>query len=125
MEREQAEIICLACPLACRITLTVERGKVVEVSGSREEACKRGMEYAIAEWELPQRVFTATVLTRDSSQPMLPVRTLLPVPRKLLHQCMRELAALRISPPVRLGEVVLPDIAGTGVDLLASADLLS
>lgn len=118
---KEAKIICVGCPLGCRATLKAsEDGEVLEVEGC---GCKEGRRYVVEEFHNPVRVLTATVLTEGSRVPLLPVRTSSPVPKEKLKEAMRVLAKVRAKPPLKAGEVVLEDLLGTGVDLVATRDL--
>ena len=115
-------IICIACPLGCRTALRIDDlGEVVEVSGYK---CKEGRRYVLEEFHNPIRIFTATVVTENSSRRLLPVRTNRPILKAKLQEAVFSLVPLRVSPPVRVGEVLLPNFLNTGADLVASDDLL-
>ena len=114
---ENFEVICLVCPLACNITLTIEGEDIVDIT---EFQCKKGKEYALQEYKSPQRVLTATVKTTDKTKPLLPVRTTTPIPKKLLIPCMRILAQRKIDSSVKIGQVIVENIMDTGVDVVAT-----
>jgi CxxC motif-containing protein len=118
---KETEIICIMCPLACRVTVSVDDGG--KITGVANNLCKRGEEYAIAECKFPGRVLTATMLTKSKSRKLLPVRTIKPVPKERLMEAMHSLSKIEVKPPVKVGQVVVPDIAGTGVDLVATEEL--
>ena len=109
-------ITCINCPVGCRMTVTLENGAFVSVRGN---TCKRGESYARQECVAPLRMVTAVVPVSGSPAP-LSVKTRTPIPKKLIRACMAELAAVRLSAPVAAGSVVLPDVCGTGVDIIAT-----
>ncbi len=116
------EIICLECPTACRLELTLsENGEIVECRGGQ---CKRGLPYAQQELRAPVRVLTTTVLTEGSLNPLLAVRSDRPVPKDSLRKGMDSLACLRAKPPVRAGQVLLADFMGSGASIIACDDLV-
>lgn len=120
-KRKEEVIICLVCPLACHIKLSIDdEGNVKKVVGAK---CDKGKEYALKEYTSPERVLTATVRTSVSSHPLLSVRTDRPIPKKLLRECMSLLAKVKIDPPVKMGEVILPNLLNTGANLLATQEL--
>jgi CxxC motif-containing protein len=112
---------CVNCPLSCALELTEENGEVLEVTGNE---CKVGAKYAEEEFKDPRRVVTTTVLVRGGSLPVLPVRTTEAIPKRLVTDAARALAEVVVEAPVAEGQVVLPDILGTGVDVIASRDLI-
>jgi CxxC motif-containing protein len=117
------DIICTNCPMGCSITLTIDEknDKVIKFVGNK---CKQGEKYAIAEYKNPVRVLTATVLTNSVKNPLLPVRTNKPIPKGKMKDFMYSLAKLRVNYPVNIGQVVYSNIMDTGIDLLATSDLL-
>ena len=109
-------ITCINCPVGCRMTVTIEDGQVTAVTGN---TCKRGERYAHQECIAPERMVTAVIPVEGSVMP-LSVKTRTPIPKKLIHQCMTALADVTLTAPVTAGSVVLPDVCGTGVDVIAT-----
>lgn len=117
----EVEVICLTCPFACKITLLIDdEGSIQKVLGAE---CEKGKDYAIKEYESPERILTATVRTKEKTHPLLSVRTSRPIPKKYLHRCMEVLAGVRISSPVKIGDTVVGNILDTGVDIVATQEL--
>lgn len=109
-------ITCISCPVGCRMTVQVEGGEVVSVTGN---TCKRGEAYARQECVAPQRMVTAVVPVEGSAAP-LSVKTRTPIPKARIQECMAALSRLRLTAPIAAGTVVLPDVCGTGVDVIAT-----
>lgn len=115
------EIICIVCPLACRVSVaTDDGGHILEVDGFE---CKKGKEYAVAEYRSPMRVLTTTIIATKSRHALLPVRTKSPIPREKLFECMDHLARVRVEPPLKSGEVIVRNIFGTGSDIITTQEL--
>ena len=113
-------ITCINCPVGCRMTVTLnDRNEFTGVSGN---TCPRGAAYARQECTLPERMITAVIPVSGSDLP-LSVKTASPVPKQLIPQVMKELGNLRVSLPVALGQPVLKNILGTGVDIVATRSL--
>ena len=110
------EITCINCPVGCRLQVTVQDGAVTAVTGNQ---CKRGETYARQECVAPQRMITAVIPVAGSRCP-LSVKTRTPIPKKLMFACMQALADVKLTAPVQAGSVVLADICGTGVDVIAT-----
>ena len=111
------EITCINCPVGCRMTVVTDgSGQVTFVAGN---TCVRGDKYARQECVAPERMITAVVTLRGSRMP-LSVKTRVPVPKKLIPNIMRELGKLDIAAPFRAGDVVLKDVCGCGVDIIAT-----
>lgn len=117
---ETRTLICIGCPMGCPMTVTLEGGQVSAVSGN---TCKRGDAYARREVTAPTRVLTTTVGVSGGAAPVVPVRTRGEVPKARLMDCVRALRDLTVPAPVAAGQVLLPDLCGTGAALVAVADV--
>jgi CxxC motif-containing protein len=114
------ELICIQCPKGCLLEADVDQGRLLEVRG---HACRRGQEYAEKEILAPERTVTTTVAIHGAGLPLVPVRTDRSVP---LERCVAVLDAarqVRMAAPVRVGDVVLRNVADTGADLVVTRDL--
>ena len=116
---EEKIVTCINCPMGCRVTVRLEDGEIVSVEG---QTCKRGETYARQECVEPRRMVTA-VLPVEGGETPASVRTAAPVPKALIAGVMRELAALSLAAPIALGDVVAANVCGTGVDVIATADV--
>lgn len=65
----EKEIICTVCPRGCHIQVEGERETVRQVTGY---ICKRGLEYATAEFTHPVRILTTTVKLDGEEHDLLP-----------------------------------------------------
>lgn len=118
--KDKKQLICITCPMGCRLDVTVKDGKVLAVEG---QACKRGVSYAQDEITDPRRVITTTVRVHDGRHALLPVYTERPFPKGQIFDLLRELRAVTVKAPVRAGQVILSDALGTGIRVLASRDM--
>lgn len=109
-------LVCIVCPQGCRLTVTEENGEYT-VSGN---TCKRGEAYAIKEVTAPRRVITSTVALEGGRLPRIPVKTNGDIPKEMIFTCMEEINRISVTAPVKMGDVVLADILGTGVDIVAA-----
>ena len=80
----EKEIICTVCPRGCHIQVEGERETVRQVTGY---TCKRGLEYATAEFTHPVRILTTTVKLDGEEHDLLPVRSAKPIPKEKLFAC--------------------------------------
>lgn len=110
------EITCINCPVGCRLAVELENGQVVSVTGN---TCPRGVTYAKQECVDPLRMVTAVVPVEGSAAP-LSVKTKTPIPKKEIKNCMKELAGAKLVAPIAAGTVVVPNVCGTGVDVIAT-----
>ena len=112
------ELICIGCPLGCPLRVEVnEAGEVLSVSGN---TCKRGEEYGKREVTAPTRTVTSTVRVLGGKAPVVPVRTATDIPKEKIFDCMEEIRKGSISAPVKIGDTVIENVAGTGVNIVAS-----
>ena len=112
----EQQITCINCPVGCRMKVVVENGEVTSISGN---TCKRGDTYAKQECIAPQRMVTAVVTVKNSKMP-LSVKTKTPIPKKDIRRCMEEIEALDLTAPIQIGQVVLENVCGSGVPIVAT-----
>jgi len=82
--------------------------------------CKRGVKYATEECVAPKRMVTTLVRVGGRRAP-LPVKTAAPVPKEKIFDILAAAHAACVTPPVRIGDVVVADVCGTGVDIVATS----
>lgn len=111
------EIICTVCPRGCHINVEGEGDKILKVEGN---LCKRGLEYASAEFAHPVRILTTTVKMAGVSGELLPVRSNAPLPKEKLFDCMEVIRKVEVALPVERYSVVVENICDTGVDIVAT-----
>lgn len=113
----QRELTCIACPQGCRLTVDIDEGRVIAVSGNK---CPKGLEYGRQEIENPLRTLTTTVGAAGLNLQRVPVRTRRPIPKTKIAEAMQALRAVRLERPVRCGDVVVADLLGLGVEVVAT-----
>ncbi len=114
------EVTCIRCPLGCAITVDVAPdGAAVYHEGA---SCARGREYAVAEVTAPVRSVATTVNVPGCGEP-LSVKTADPIPKPLIADAVRAMKAAHVELPVRMGDMVLPGVCGTGVPVVATKSL--
>ena len=123
---ETLQFNCTTCPSECLLTVEVERsvdGTVVEVRSVTGNSCPRGDKFAHQELTCPMRVLTTTVAVSGGDEALLPVRTAEAIPLELHAQAMDLIRDLVVKAPIRMSDVVLPNLLDTGTDLIASMDI--
>ncbi len=116
----EKELICVSCPMGCRITVTMEGKEILSVTGN---TCPRGEAYARQECVQPMRILTSTVRILNGTHRVLPVITEKEIPLELMEKAMEEVREVTVHAPVEVDQVILENIAGTGVDLIASRSM--
>ena len=113
------DLICVVCPVGCRmkITGTIED---LQVTG---EKCKRGIEHAYEEITNPTRMVCTTVKIDGGIHPVIPVRTDKPIPEKYKLEVVRAVKDITLTSPVVMGDLIIEDLFGTGVNLIAERNM--
>lgn len=123
---ETLQFNCTTCPSECLLTVEVKRGAdgaVAEVYSVAGNNCPRGDKFAHQELTCPMRVLTTTVAVSGGDEALLPVRTAEAIPLELHAKAMDLIRGLVVKAPIRMGDVVLPNLLDTGTDLIASMDI--
>ena len=110
------EIICITCPKGCHLKVDEE---TFAVTGN---SCPRGAVYGANELRSPVRVVTSTVIVEGPAR-RLPVKTDRPIPKGKMFEVMAEINRLRVKPPVKVGDVLIPNVAGTDGNVVATKSL--
>lgn len=113
------DMVCIVCPLGCRIKVSNNDG----VYTVTENKCPRGKDYGIKEMTNPTRVLTTTVKIKNALLNRLPVKTKEAVPKHKVIECMKVIDSIEVKSPISVGDVIIENILGTGVDLIASRSM--
>lgn len=123
---ETLQFNCTTCPSECLLTVEIERddnGNVARVRSVTGNSCPRGDKFAHQEPTCPMRVLTTTVAVYGGDEALLPVRTAEAIPLALHAQAMALIRGLVVNAPIRMGDVVLPNLLDTNINLVASMDI--
>lgn len=123
---ETLQFNCTTCPSECLLTVEVERdanGAAVEVRSVTGNDCPRGDKFAHQELTCPMRVLTTTVAVSGGDEALLPARTAEAIPLELHAKAMDLIRGLVVKAPIRMGDVVLPNLLDTDINLVASMDI--
>lgn len=113
------ELTCIVCPVGCTLKVEKRDGEWT-VSGN---TCEKGRKFAIAEATHPTRTLCTTVKTAFSEKPRLPVRTDGEIPLERIYDVMGAINGVELKKRVDIGDVIIPDVLGTGVDIIATANM--
>lgn len=117
---EEKNFICTACPMGCKLIVRMEGDDVIKILGNR---CRRGETYGRQEAIAPQRMVATTVRIPNGFHPLLPVYTKGTIPKSRIPEVLAKIRAIEVSAPVKAEDVIIPNIIGTGVDVIASRDM--
>ena len=113
-------LICIGCPLGCPLTVEMEGNEVKSVSGN---TCPRGDAYAKKELTNPTRIVTSTVRVSGGKLAMVSVKTQSDIPKDKIFDCVKALKDVELIAPVKIGDVVVENVAGTGVNVIATKNV--
>ena len=111
------ELICISCPMGCHLKVDVDNKTVTG------NTCKRGEIYGLNEVTNPVRVVTSTVKVNGGELPVVPVKTAGAIPKKLNFECMKVINETTVNAPIKMGDILIKDVLGTGIDVVASRDI--
>lgn len=118
---ETKNLPCIGCPMGCSLTVTID-GENITVAGN---TCPHGADYAKKEVTNPTRVVTSTVRVLGADIARVSVKTASDIPKNKIFDCMKEISAIEVNAPVAIGDVIIKDCAGTGVDVVATKNVPS
>ena len=108
------ELICITCPKGCHLKVDEE---TFAVTGN---SCPRGAVYGANELRNPVRVITSTVVLESEAFPRLPVKTDRAVPKAKMFEVMAEIAKVHVHAPVKVGDILIHNVAGTDGNIVAT-----
>ena len=110
-------LTCIVCPRGCQMTVTLVDGKVERVEGN---FCKRGVTYANDECTNPKRTVTSTVRCENGS--IVAVKTESTIPKEKMFEVMAEINRVNPVGNVKIGDVIIENVCGTGVNVVATSN---
>ena len=117
---KKVNLICIGCPLGCPLEVEMEGAEVLTVTG---QTCKNGEKYARKELTNPTRIVTSTVRVTGGTLAMVSVKTASDIPKGRIFDCIRELQAIDLTAPVAIGDVIIENVCGTGVSIVATKNV--
>ena len=115
---KERKLTCIICPRGCSLVVTLaDDGAVSDVVGN---ACRRGVDYAVAECTHPVRTVTSTVRCEDGS--VVPVKTSAPIPKELVFAAMKEINSVCYSGEVSVGLAVIDNLLDTGASVVITGE---
>jgi CxxC motif-containing protein len=113
------EFTCIVCPMSCHLTVYKDGNDIV-VEGN---SCKRGKIFGENEFINPKRMLTTTVKITGSHLARLPVISNDEIPKSKIFECVNELYKITVEAPIKRGYIIMKDICGTGIDIVASRSI--
>lgn len=107
---------CINCPMGCALTIEVN-GDDIKVSGN---TCKRGETYGKQEVTSPKRVVTSLVRIKDGA--VVSCKTNQAIDKDKIFAVLEELRHIEVNSPIKIGDVIVKNILGTGADIVATCN---
>lgn len=117
-----SQIICIGCPVGCLITVKKKEDGSLDITGN---TCKKGEAYARSEMTAPVRTVTSMIRVEGGSGKVVPVKTAAEIPKEKIGACMDEIEARVVCAPVKVGDVLIENVAGTSVAVAATGNMES
>lgn len=117
---EQKNLICIGCPLGCNIEVALDKEEIISITGN---TCKRGAQYARKEVISPTRIVTSTVKVLGGKSSVVSVKTKADIPKNKVFSVVKLLKEVKVPAPVTIGDVILKNVAGTEVDVVATKNV--
>ena len=115
------ELICINCPLGCHLSVDESDVANIKVTGN---TCPRGVTYAVSEVTAPKRMVTSSVPVTGSNTKRVSVKTSAPIDKDKIFDCLNEIKKIRATAPVAIGDVLLANVCGSGVDIIATREAI-
>ena len=117
---KKTELTCIGCPMGCLVTVELDGETILSVTG---HTCPRGESYARKEVISPTRIVTSTIRVEGGSRERVSCKTASDIPKDRIPEVMRAINAAVVAAPIRIGDVLIEDAAGTGVAVVATANI--
>ena len=115
------ELTCIGCPRGCQLKIEKNSRDEWVVTGN---TCKRGEAFAISEMTAPKRTICSVVKTAFPETPVLPVRVSADIPKERIFDVMAQVRTVTVTERIGRGDVVIPNVLGLGVDIIATSNIL-
>ena len=94
------------------------------LSGLMQQVTRFALTYT-KEVTAPTRIVTSSVQVYGGKgeERMVPVKTASDIPKEKMMDVIRSLRGVSVPCPVKIGDVIVQNIAGTGVDVIATKNL--
>ena len=111
------ELICIACPNGCRLTVDETTNAV---SGNK---CLRGEKFALKEITCPTRSLTSTVATVFDDCPVISVKTDGEIPKEKIFAVVKELKKIKVEKRLKIGDIVIANVADANVNIVVTKNM--
>lgn len=115
-----SQLICIGCPAGCLITARKRDDGDYDITGN---TCQKGEAYARNELTAPVRTITSMIRVLGGNGKVVPVKTAEEIPKGKIKECMEAIKSACVNAPVRVGDVLIENAAGTGIAVIAAGNI--
>ncbi|NLC34590.1 MAG: DUF1667 domain-containing protein [Erysipelothrix sp.] len=112
---------CIGCPIGCTLEVTMYSEDNIVVEGN---LCAIGDRYGKREIVEPVRMVTSSVFVDDGIFNVVSIKTDKEINKKLMIDLAKELQGVRVEAPVHIGDVIVKNILGSDVNMIATSEVL-
>lgn len=116
-----SQLICIGCPAGCLITAKKREDGDYDITGN---TCQKGEAYARNELTSPVRTVTSMIRVHGGRRKVVSVKTAQEIPKEKINACMEEINGVYVSAPVKVGDVLIENVAGTGISVVATGNAM-
>ena len=113
----EKEVTCIVCPIGCKILVRTDGTSFEILEGNK---CKKGIDYARNEALDPRRMLASSILVENGEWPLVSVKSSEPIPKEKIFEVLTQIKKTKVKAPVELGQRLIENIAGTGIDIIAT-----
>lgn len=117
---QEKKMICICCPIGCHLTVDLQDNGDINVSGNN---CPRGEKYAKDEIRCPKRMVTTIVRVDGGIIDMVSVKSADGIPKGKIFDVLEVLKGVRLTAPIKIGDIVVSNICDTGIDIIATKNI--
>ena len=120
---KKKEFICIVCPNGCLLEAEIEDSNGPLVRNITGQLCDRGPAWAEQELINPMRTIAGNIAVIEGNFPLVSVKTDSPVPLGKILDVVKEIRHKKIHPPVRIGDILIKNVAGTSSNIVATRNV--
>ena len=112
------EYTCVMCPRGCDMEASLDDDfNLVSTEGA---GCPKGISYLRQELADPRRNLATSARVLGGSMPLVSVRLTGPIPKARIGEALKAIQALRLEAPVLAGQILIENLGGLGIDVMAT-----
>lgn len=117
---KKRELICIVCPNGCLLEAEIEDSSGLRVKKITGQLCEKGPAWAEQELINPMRTIAGNIAVNGGNFPLVSVKTDSAVPLGKIFDVVKEIREKRIKAPVRIGDRLIENVAGTSSNIIAT-----